>query len=209
MNPSNAETPAVVAHPVTGEVLVDLDKQPPELLAHALVVVRERRDALAAGQKALEDELRRRLKILDRRLAVFGEWEVESTRVREADWDVAELESAIERLVADGTLRASEVADVVTRTPVASRSKAKALLGRLDGTAHDQVAAALSWRNKSQKLTVARSVVLPTGDEVKALRAAAQEAPTDGVAPASTTTSPGSPEPPRPTVDLNPQELFA
>jgi hypothetical protein len=189
----DAETPAVVAHPLTGEVLVDLDQQPPELLAHALVVVRDRTAALAAGQRALERELRRRLKILDRKTAVFGEWEVEATTTRESEWDVDELERAMAQLIDDGVIRAAEVTDVVTRTPTVSRSKAKALRDRLDGAAREQVAAALvGWHDKPTKLTVARSVALPTAEEVKAFREPAPPPSLDGA--------------PRP---LTPEELFA
>ena len=69
-------------------------------------------------------------------------------------------EAAIGRLIQDGTVRAGEVADVITRTPVVSRSKAKTLLARLDGTAREQIAAACTWREKPGRLTVVRSVQL-------------------------------------------------
>jgi hypothetical protein len=206
----DAETPAVVAHPVTGEVLVDLDTQPPELLAHALVAVRARTAALAAGEKALEAELRRRLKILDRKLVVFGDWEVETGSSRESVWDVDELEGALERLVEEGVVKAAEVAEVVTRTPVASRSKAKALLARLDGPAREQVAAACTWRDKPGKLAVVRSVQLPAPADTT--RSALAPVPPGSSPDGDGRPRDAAPAPVAPSatpIDLNPQELFA
>lgn len=212
MTASNAETPAVVAHPLTGEVLDDLDQQPPELLAHALAAVRERRDALAAGEKLLAEELRRRLKILDRKLVVFGDWEVESATGNRSEWDGDELEPVLQELVDGGVIKAGEIADVITRTPVVSASKAGALVKRLDGQAAAAVEACRTWRKSPGKLNVARSVALPApADRGRSVPA-----------PAPPGSSPGGDGRPRsdfgasfegpvqssPT-DLDPEELFA
>jgi hypothetical protein len=177
----------VAVNPATGEVLERLDEQSGEILAEALHVVHERQAELAQWRDALEGELRRRLKIRQAKLAVFGEWEVQTAGSRESVWDVDELEQALQALVDDGVIQAGDVADVITRKPVVSRSAAKRLLSRLAGPARERIAAACTWREKPGKVTVVRSVALP--------------AP-----PGAGEDSQPSPAPP---ADLNPEELFA
>jgi hypothetical protein len=109
---------------------------------------------------ALTGELRRRLKLRNVTLAVFGGWEVSAARKRESVWDATELEPVLRQLVDDGTVRAGDWADVITREPIVSRSRASALLGHLDGTAADAVKACRTWKEKPGALTVARSVEL-------------------------------------------------
>jgi hypothetical protein len=154
-------TDSLVAHPGTGEVLERLDEQPPEALAEALDAVYAQQEKLKGWETALAEELRRRLKMRQSKLVVFGDWEVEATIRRESDWDSELLEAAMHELIDSGVIRAGDVTDVVTRTPVVSRSKAKQLLSRLTGDARERVAAACSWREKPGKLTVRRSVQLP------------------------------------------------
>jgi hypothetical protein len=143
-----------------GELLEALDQQPPETLADALAAIRERQHQLDEIERAFADELRRRLKILDRKLATFGDWEVERTVRRSSEWDADDLERTMGELVAEGVVKAGEIADVITREPVVSRSKAAALAKRLDGTASTRVKAACTWKEKPGPLTVKRSVQL-------------------------------------------------
>ena len=183
------------AHPVhlgTGEVLERLDEQPADTLAEALHLVLEREAEAKRWADALAVELRRRLAIRQTKLAVFGEWEVEASTSRESVWDAAELEAALQQLVEEGVVRAGDVADVITREPVVSRSKAKTLASRLTGNAKATVEATCAWRDKPGKLTVAKSVQLPAPAAPPAL-----DAPS---APVSA---------PAPTPALNPEELFA
>ena len=181
-------TELVVVNPATGELLEHLDQQPPETLADALAAIRTRQDEAARMAGALEGELRRRLAMRGRKLAVYGTWEVEAQGTRESVWDADELEGAIDALIAEGTVRAAEVVDIITRPPVVSRSKAKALASRLDGDNRALINAACSWRDKPGKLTLTRSVELPTVDEHGEL---VREAPLDP--PPNPQTSPAPP----------------
>jgi hypothetical protein len=147
-------------NPATGEILERLDQQPAETLAEALDAINVQETRLKEWRGPIETELRNRLKLRQAKRTVFGDWEVQVAATRESVWDADELEAAIGRLIQDGTVRAGEVADVITRTPVVSRSKAKTLLARLDGTAREQIAAACTWREKPGRLTVVRSVQL-------------------------------------------------
>lgn len=154
------QPPDVAVNPDTGELLEHLDQQPPEALAEALDAVHTRQTELTRWSDALAGELRRRLKLRNVTLAVFGDWEVSAARKRESVWDAAELEPVLRQLVDDGTVRAADWADVITREPVVSRSRAGQLLGHLDGTAADAVKACRAWKEKPGPLTVARSVEL-------------------------------------------------
>ena len=184
MSPPGTDGAVAVVNPATGELLERLDEQPAETLAEALDLVLEREAEAQRWRDALEVELRRRLKMRQTKLAVFGDWEVGVGGGRESEWDADELEPTLQRLVDEGTVRAGDIADVITRPPVVSRSRAKALAARLDGDAKAAVQAACTWKDKPGKLTVVRSVQL---------------------APA-----PPPPAPlPEPLPDLNPEELFA
>lgn len=187
-----------------GELLDQLDAQPAEVLADALDALRDHiaREQAAVGE--LEAELRRRLKLRKARLAVWGDWEVESEIRRESVWDADALEPAMAALVDDGTVTAADVADVIHREPVVSRSHAKRLLARLDGDARASVAACLTWREKPGPLRVVRSVQLPTGDEIRALRDDGQPG-----APSGADTPSDTQAPPAADLTLTAQELFA
>jgi hypothetical protein len=186
---TDSETPV---HLGTGELLERLDEQPADVLAEALHLVLDREAEAKRWADALAVELRRRLAIRQTKLAVFGDWEVEAATSRESVWDADELEGAMDRLIGEGVIRAGDVADVITREPVVSRSKAKQLASRLTGDARAAVEAACTWKDKPGKLTVVRSVQLPAPADPPAL-----DAPS---APVSA---------PAPTPDLNPEELFA
>lgn len=188
-----------------GQLLEDLGTQPPEILADALDAIRTRQANLKAASDALEAELRARLKLRQAKLAVFGDWEVEASTDRKSVWDADELEPTLQRLIYEGALRAGDVADVITRTPVASVSKANAVVRRLTGDAAAAVEACRTWTEKPGKLTVVRSVQLLD---------TTHGAPTDEPpAPAPFDTDPdaaSAPVPaPAPPPDLNPEELFA
>ena len=187
-------------HLGTGELLERLDEQPADTLAEALHLVLEREAEAKRWHDALEAELRRRLKIRQTRLAVFGEWEVEASTSRESVWDADELEDAMRRLVDEGVIHAGDVADVITREPVVSRSKAKQLASRLTGDARAAVEAACAWQEKPGKLTVVRSVQLP---------APVPPAPSPGGHGRTPDATSGPVPGPAPTPTLNPEELFA
>ena len=76
-------TELVVVNPATGELLEHLDQQPPETLADALAAIRSRQDDAARMAAALEGELRRRLAMRGRKMAVYGTWEIEAQGTRE------------------------------------------------------------------------------------------------------------------------------
>lgn len=197
-------------HLGTGELLERLDEQPADTLAEALHLVHARQAEAKRWEDALEAELRRRLKVRQVRLAVFGDWEVEAASSRESVWDADELEHTMRRLVDEGAIRAGDVANVITREPVVSRSKAKQLASRLDGDAKTAVEAACTWKEKPGKLTVVRSVQLPApaghhpadAAPVPADRSSAGDGRTPDAASALVPT-------PAPTSTLNPEELFA
>lgn len=159
-------TDLAAVNPETGEILEHLEQQPPDALAEALDAVRNRQAELKRWNDALEDELRRRLKARQATIAVFGEWEVESSRKRESEWDADELEPTMQRLADEGVIRAGDWTDVITRDPIVSRSRAGALLGQLDGAAAEAVKACRTWKEKRAQLTVTRSVeLIPAAEE--------------------------------------------
>jgi hypothetical protein len=186
---TDADTPV---HLGTGEVLERLGEQPADTLAEALHLVLEREAEAKRWADALAVELRRRLAIRQTKLAVFGEWEVEAAISRRSEWDGDELEATLQRLVDEGAVRAGDVADVITRTPVVSASKADTVARRLTGDAQAAGEACRTWRERPGKLTVARSVALPAPADPPALDAAS---------------APVSAPAPKPT--LTPEELFA
>jgi hypothetical protein len=211
-------TADIVVHPGTGEVLDQLDQQPPETLAEALDVIYARQEELKRWEAAIAGELRARLRLRQTKHAQFGEWEVEAAITRSAEWDVAGLETVLEELVHEGVVRAGDVADVVTHPAVVSKSRAGRLASGLTGSAHDRVAALRTWKEQpARKLTVARSVDLLDA----APSPAAQTTPLDDASgsPADTVASPAesrarvppplSPAGPATTSPLDPKELFA
>jgi hypothetical protein len=148
----------------------------------------------------LEAELRRRLKLRQTKLAVFGDWEVESETSRRSEWDADALEQAMQALVDDGVVRAGDIADVIRREPVVSLSKARDLAARLDGDAKASVEACRTWKEKPGPLRVVRSVQLPTADEIRALRGDTDGRPGEG----SAAVPPAADQP-----QLTAEELFA
>jgi len=187
-------------NPATGEVLESLHQQPPEALAEALAAVYAHQAELKLWGDALEAELRNRLKIRGRKLVVWGDWEVAASTTRQSDWDADQLEAAMQQLASDGTVHASEMADIITREPVVSRSRAKKLRDRLTGETRALVDACCTWKEKPGKLTVARSAELVPGDQ-PAVDSAALQTPSAVSPPEPSTGSPATP--------LNPEELFA
>lgn len=215
-------TDLAAVNPDTGEVLEHLDQQPPEELAEALDAVARRQAELERWSTALQGELRRRLRVRNRRTDTFGEWEVEATRRRESDWDVGGLEPVLAQLVEEGTVRAGDVADVITRNPIVSRSNARQLVGRLTGDSRALVEACCTWREIPGALRVTRSAqLLPAGAAEEALPAEntppapptgsaanAGRAPSTAPRRAEPSLPTPDPSPPSPTI-LDPTELFA
>ena len=157
-------TDLVAVNPSTGEVLENLEQQPPADLCDALDAINTREAQLKAWRAPIETELRRRLNLRQTKLAVFGDWEVEATVRRESVWDADQLEATMRQLVDDGTVTAGDLTGVITREPVVSRSKARDLAKRLDGVARELVNACCTWREKPGRVTVTRSVVLEAGE---------------------------------------------
>jgi hypothetical protein len=210
----------LVIHPGTGEVLEQLDEQPAETLADALVVLRERAAQFKAADQAIDAELRRRLRIRGRKHAIFGDVEAEVQTGRESEWDGKQLDATLADLVAEGVVQASEVADVVEHPAVVARSKAKSLLGRLTGDARARVEEACTWKDKPARLKVVRSAqltpaepdsalpALPAGDGAGRDDHPASPAPAFH-APAKEEVPAGSVSPTEPRAPLDPEDLFA
>lgn len=221
------------ANPATGEVLERLDQQPPEKLAEAYDEIVVRQAEYKRWGDAIGNELRRRLKLRQTRLAVFGEWEVQVEGGRESSWDADELSGVIDGLLAEGTVELADVTGdnaVIHQPPrEVRRENAKRLARRLDGDARAAIEACCTWKDKRGKLTVARSVNL-----LDAAPGAAEETPPlsdhadrDGGAADADPAAAGSSEPPeaatrrapptpspepaapaKPSI-LDPEELFA
>jgi hypothetical protein len=147
----------VVVHPGTGEVLPELHQLPGEAVADALGALREASARLRAMERACTDDLRRRLAERGRSRAMYGDYEVAIGR--ESSWDADELEAVLGDLVAHGTVTAGEVADVIRREAVVSKTEAKRLAARLTGDARETVEACCTWRS-SGRLTVTESAPL-------------------------------------------------
>lgn len=141
----------------TGEVLSldDLGRYEPELIAEALLLVREHKTEVERVRKALDEELTRRAAehCAYGKVWFVGDFEltVDNARV----WDVDELEGVLGELVEDGVISASTAGDVVTRVPKVNGTNAARLLKRLSGEALAAVRACHTWKAKG--LTVARS----------------------------------------------------
>lgn len=198
------------ANPATGQVLEQLHEQPPEALAEALDAVTARQAELKRWGDALEAELRRRLKLRGRKLYTWGEWEVEATIRRESVWDADQLESAMRQLADDETVRSAEMAGIITRDPVVSRSKAKQLRDRLTGDARELVDAACTWKEKPGRISVTRSVQLLPQEGEQPAESQPQSSPKEAArAPSSTPTHAPGDGARRPNPKLDPEELFA
>jgi hypothetical protein len=184
------------ADPITGEVLEHLDQQPPEKLAETLANIYRRQEQFKTWEAAIAGELRQRLKLHKTRRRTFGDWEVQASVIRSAEWDGPELEGVLQELVDEGVIRAADAVGIVTRDPVVSKSKAGQLVSRLTGDAQERLATLRTWKEKPGKLTVARSV-----DLLDAAPAAEETPPQgghagrDGAAPQAVPAAVGSSEP--------------
>ncbi len=148
-----------VVHPTTGEQLDALDQQPPGVLADALFELRERAGAHRKMERALEDELRRRMGTRERTVFVFGDYEVAARPRSRREWDADELEATLRELLDQGTVHAGELTEVIRHETIVSGKEALGLLGRLSGDAHDAVERCFRWvTSGTPKLEVARSV---------------------------------------------------
>ena len=137
-----------------GEVLT-LGDATTDQLADALDLARERQRETKAVADAVAAELRARLQVLGRNRAVVGGWRIEAKAGRSREWDAEDLEAALETLVADGVVRAGEIADVITTTRKVNGTKALELLGLLgDGDAKAMLEACYRWKDGRPSVTV-------------------------------------------------------
>jgi hypothetical protein len=196
----------VAVNPATGEVLEQLDQQPPELLAEALAAVDARLAEADRWRTALAGELRRRLKLRKTKFTAFGEWEVEASVKRARKWDADQLEVVLRALEADGVIRAGDWTGLITREPTVSGRAALELRGRLDGDALAAVDEAWAWTEKAGPLTVTRSVQLIPEDVEQA--SPGSDRPARATPGRDASSAPAGPaQLPRPTLDM--EELFA
>ena len=213
----SAQTEIDAVNPSTGEILERLDQQPPEKLAEALDVINVRMIEYKRWQAALETELRRRLRLVDRNQYVWGGWEVVKTRSRESSWDADELNAVIESLIEEGVIKAQEAVDVVVQPPrIVKRENAKRLAARLTGANRKAVESCCEWKEKAGKLSVHQTVELGPGDEEGVIEGSVvteiidevveiAHAVTDEAPPQPSTAA--EPEPTKPTESL--EDLFA
>jgi hypothetical protein len=154
----------VVAHPISGELIEQLDQQPAAVLADALFLLRERRLVMRQMEGALEAELRRRVAMRDRAVFVFGDYEVSNKSTSRREWDADELEGVLRELLDAGTLHAAELTEVIHHETRVSGKEAQRLLGRLTGDALKAVERCFRWRQGPARVEVERSVqLIPEG----------------------------------------------
>jgi len=206
-----ADLATTATDPITGELLEHLDQQPAEKLAETLSNIHSRQADLKAWQGALDAELRRRLKLRQTKMAIFGDWEVEASVSRSRAWDADKLEAVMARLVDEGVIRAGDTSDVITRPPVVAGKAALALRSRLTGDALTLIDETWAWKERPGAVTVTRSV-----DLLDALPEATEPAPVMDQAPGPVEPPPETwapaadrPAPGPAALALNPEELFA
>jgi hypothetical protein len=200
----------LAVNPATGEVLEHLEQQPPATLAEALAAVRDQQAQLTEWSRALEGELRRRLKVQERTVAQFGGYQVTSKPTNRSVWDVELFEAELTRLVESGVLRAAEVTEVIKREISVRAGEANKLIARLDGEPKQALIAARSWREEQGRVTVER--------HTPELEETTEQAPPADIPARSHSTPSGGPvgpaesqstQPPAPAPALDPEELFA
>jgi hypothetical protein len=163
---STDPTDIAVAHPFTGELFGALDSEPPASLADVLLALRERKSQLGKMQTAVETEIRRRLAMRERTVAVWGDFEVEAKPAMERVWDADELEATLRDLYDRGAIDARDTTEVIRKEPVVQRREAQQLLGRLSGDALRAVERCFRWVPKGPaRVTVTRSVQLLPPEE--------------------------------------------
>lgn len=156
-----------VVHPVTGEVIEQLRQQPPEALAEVLLALREHAAEVKRMDKLVDAELRRRLEIVGRRITIYGDYEVQVDRSWRRVWDADELEGTLRDLVDRGAVHAGEVTEVIRHETVVNGNEARRLLTRLSGDSLAELERCFRWHaSDTSKLVVARSVQLPTAEEM-------------------------------------------
>jgi hypothetical protein len=149
----------VIVHPATGEVLEDLGRYEPDVLAEAVVLLREQQTELRRMQRAVEDEIKARIaaKGMRRgRVWVVGDYELK--QASRSEWDADELEGVLRRLHEDGVLSNQDVIGLIAHEPKVYGSNVDRLLKRLDGEAHAAIEACRQWKPKG--LSVERSLPL-------------------------------------------------
>jgi hypothetical protein len=156
-----------VVHPVTGEVIGQLRQQPPAVLAEVLFELREHAAEVKRMSKLVDDELRRRLETVGRKITIYGDYEVQVDRQWRRVWDADELESTLRDLVDRGAVHAGELTEVIRHETVVNGTEARRLLSRLSGDALHDLERCFRWHaSDASRLIVARSVQLPTAEEM-------------------------------------------
>lgn len=159
--PERLSGSSLVADLATGELL-DLRSAPPETLAAALDALRVRQREYKEWGSALEDELRRRLAMRQRKDMVWGDWEVTLKSTNESVWDVEGLEAELQTLIDEGVVTARECVGIVTRETVVHRTEINRLLGRLTGAALKAIEDCRSWRPKGRgHVDVTKATLIP------------------------------------------------
>jgi hypothetical protein len=203
---------AVAVNPATGELLEHLDTQPPATLAEALAAIRIEQAKLTDWARALEAQLRHQLKVQERTVAQFGDYQVTAKPSNRSTWDVELFENELGRLVEQGAIKASEVTEVIKRETTVRAGEANRLIARLDGEPKAALSAARSWREEPGKVTVEKHTAeLPAPEQVSSEpRPSAPPAhpqPDASVPPARPAQAPT--QQPAPAPALDPEELFA
>lgn len=149
-------------HHILMQIVRDIDLKPDELLANAVDLIRQ---SVAEEKKILElveDEIRRRMELKDRKLAVWGDYEIALESSNESVWNAEELETTLQDLVDDGILRAGELTEIIDRTPTVRRREADRVAKRLSGQPRAAVEACRVWRVKGgrARVRVTKSVEL-------------------------------------------------
>ena len=149
-----------VVHPATGEVL-DLALTSDQL-AQWHYELTELKRAIGEALPRIDAELRTRMGGCE--LWPVGAFEVSLQNVNESLWDAEQLETVLRELVETGAVQAGNVTEVIRHETTVSRSEAGRLAKQLTGRARDAVEACRTWRRKSGRIVVERSVQLPAGD---------------------------------------------
>jgi hypothetical protein len=148
-------TSTAIVHLGTGELIDgELADYPPEVLAEAALLLRERQADLRRMQRELEAELGARLEQREqpRKVWVVGDYSVKSKNRRE--WDADELEGVLRDLIDRGLISARDAQGVLKHEVTVSGSAALRLLERLEGLpGHTALARCFTWRQAGLELT--------------------------------------------------------
>jgi hypothetical protein len=155
----------VPVHLGTGEVLDDLGRYDPEVLAEALVLLRERKSELEAMRKAIDTELAKRL--TERGLPRGRVWVIGDFGLKfkgKSEWDADELEGVLRNLLDEGQLTSRDVLGLIEHVPKVNGRNVDRLLKRTTGETRNAINQCRRWA--SAGLAVEREQpLLPGGEE--------------------------------------------